>query len=146
MHKESRNIYQIARESAGYTQEKAAELLDVSVESVRAYESSRRVPPDSVVLRMIEVYNTQYLAYQHLKTNEQLAQKYLPTIELRDLPSAILSLYKEVTEFIPKRDRLIEITCDGIIDETERPDFDAIMANLDGIAGAVMALKFAKTG
>ena len=35
----STNIYQMARLAAGLTQEKAAELLDASVESVKAYET-----------------------------------------------------------------------------------------------------------
>ncbi len=33
-----RNIYQIAREGTGLTQEKSSELLDISVDSLRAYE------------------------------------------------------------------------------------------------------------
>ena len=57
-----RNIYQTARECAGYTQENAAGRLGLSVESIRAYEGGKRIPPDHVVLRMIEVYSTPYLA------------------------------------------------------------------------------------
>ena len=33
------NIYKIARRAAGYTQEAAAEQLNISIESVRAYET-----------------------------------------------------------------------------------------------------------
>ncbi|HBF2990615.1 TPA: helix-turn-helix transcriptional regulator, partial [Clostridioides difficile] len=33
------NIYQKARENTNLTQEKASELLDISVESLRAYEN-----------------------------------------------------------------------------------------------------------
>ena len=39
------NIYKIARRAAGYTQESAAEQLDISVDSVRAYETYQRTPP-----------------------------------------------------------------------------------------------------
>lgn len=146
MSQEYRNIYQIARESTGYTQEKAAELIDVSVESVRAYETGRRIPPDSAVIRMIEIYGTQYLAYQHLKTSAEIGQKYLPDIDLRDLPSAILRLQKEVTDFLKIRDDLIDITCDGVITADEMPRYKAILKELDDIVEAIMALKFAKTG
>ncbi|NBI11873.1 XRE family transcriptional regulator [Colidextribacter sp. OB.20] len=34
-----RNIYKIARRAAGYTQEAAAEMMNLSVESLRAYET-----------------------------------------------------------------------------------------------------------
>lgn len=142
MPEEYGKIYQIARQSAGYTQEKAAELIDVSVESIRAYESTRR-PPDNVVVRMIEVYGTPHLAYQHLKGSE-LGQRYIPKIEIRDLPTALLRLQKEATEAIKLRDDLIGMACDGIITEVERPHWDAILKELEDVSEAIMALKFAR--
>lgn len=39
------NIYKIARRAAGYTQEAAAEQLNISIESVRAYETYQRTRP-----------------------------------------------------------------------------------------------------
>jgi ribosome-binding protein aMBF1 (putative translation factor) len=74
MVQEYRNVYQIARESTGLTQEKASEFMDISVDSLRAYEGGKRVPPDKVVIKMIEIYDTQYLAYQHLKTSAEIGQ------------------------------------------------------------------------
>ena len=52
--RKNRNIYQAARELKGLTQEVAAERLDLSVESLGAYEQDRRRPPDSTVLRMAQ--------------------------------------------------------------------------------------------
>lgn len=141
---EYRNIYQIARESTGLTQERACELLDISVDSVRAYEGGKRVPPDRVVIKMIEIYNAQYLAYQHLKTSAEVGQKYLPNIEIKELPLAMLRLQKEVSDFIKLKDEMIEITCDGIIDDEEKPRWAKIMKELDDVVEAIMALKFAK--
>ncbi|NFT07917.1 helix-turn-helix domain-containing protein [Clostridium botulinum] len=144
MMEEYRNIYQIARESTGLTQERACELLDISVDSVRAYEGGKRVPPDRVVIKMIEIYNAQYLAYQHLKTSAEVGQKYLPNIEIKELPLAMLRLQKEVSDFIKLKDEMIEITCDGIIDDEEKPRWAKIMKELDDVVEAIMALKFAK--
>lgn len=144
MVQEYRNIYQIARESTGLTQEKASELMDISVDSLRAYEGGKRIPPDKIVIKMIEIYDTQYLAYQHLKTSAEIGQKYLPNIEIRELPVAILKLQKEVSDFIKCKDLMIEITCDGIIDDSERPQWNGIMKELDDVVEAIMALKFAK--
>ncbi len=141
---ENRNIYQIARESVGLTQERASELLDISVESLRAYEGFKRIPPNKVVVKMIEIYNTQYLAYQHIKNNSKDLQSYLPNINIKDLPSSILKLQKEVNDFLKVRDEMIDITCDGIIDEEERPRYDKILKELDDINEAIMSLKFAK--
>jgi len=144
MVQEYRNIYQIARESTGLTQEKSSELMDISVDSLRAYEGGKRTPPDKVVIKMIEIYDTQYLAYQHLKTSAEVGQKYLPDIEIKELPVAILRLQKEVTDFIRLREVMIEITCDGVIDENEKSQWNQIVKELDDVVEAIMALKFAK--
>lgn len=139
-----RNIYQIARESTGLTQEKASEYLDISVDSLRAYEGDKRIPPDRIVIKMIEVYDTQYLAFQHLKTSDEVGKAYLPNIEIKDLPAAILRLQKEVNDFIKLRDEMIDITCDGVIDEHEKERWEVIMKEINDIADAIMALRFAK--
>lgn len=144
MSPEYRNIYQIARESAGITQERAAELINVSVESVRAYESGRRIPPDDVVIHMIEVYNAQYLAYQHLKTSAEVGRRYLPDIEIKDLPAAILKLEKEVSDFLKCQDELINITYDGAITADELPRYNQILHELDDITAAIWTLKMAR--
>lgn len=99
MQTENRNIYKKPREIAGYSQERAAELLDISVESLRAYETGRRVPPGEVVVRMMDLYNCQYLAVSHLRTSEACAS-FLPDVKLQDLPTAILRLQKELNDFL----------------------------------------------
>ena len=68
--RENRNIYQSARELKGLTQEVAAERLDLSVESLGAYEQDRRRPPDSTVLRMAQLYDFPYLCYQHIQSGD----------------------------------------------------------------------------
>lgn len=138
-----RNIYQLARESAGYTQEKSAEILGISVESLRAYECDKRIPPDKAVIKMIEIYDTQYLAYQHLKKAE-LGNIYIPEIKIMDLPSAILKLLNSVNCFLKRKDELIEISADGIIDKSEVLSYKEILKDLDDITNAVMTLKFVK--
>ncbi len=141
---ENRNIYQIARESAGLTQEKAAELLDISVESIRGYEGFKRIPPNKVVVKMIEIYNTQHLAIQHIRNSSEDLQNYLPKIEVKDLPSAMLRLYKEVKDLIDVRDEMLDITYDGIIDEKEKPRYEKILKEFDDVVEAFMSVKFAK--
>lgn len=139
-----RNIYQIARESTGLTQEKASEYLDISVDSLRAYEGDKRTPPDHVVIKMIEVYDTQYLAYQHMRTRDDVGKSFLPNVEIKDLPAAMLRLQKEVNDFIKLRDEMIDITCDGVIDENEKERWDIILKELNDVADAIMTLRFAK--
>ena len=55
------NYYKISRETAGYTQEQAAERLDISVRSLSAYENDEIIPPDDLVEKMVKLYNTKIL-------------------------------------------------------------------------------------
>ena len=145
MSSEYRNPYQIARASAGFTQEKAAELVDVSVESIRAYENGKRIPPNDVVVRMIEVYGTQFLAYQHLKCSNDVAASLLPmNVTEISLSEAVLSLMDELNDWPGMVGDLRTIAKDNIIDERERPRFDSILQKLNQAAAAIMSLQFAK--
>lgn len=144
MVQEYRNIYQIARESTGLTQEKSAELMDISVDSLRAYEGGKRIPPSKVVIKMIEIYNTQYLAYQHLRMSEEVGQKYLPDIEIIDLSTAVLNLQTQVGDYIEREKRLVRIASDGKISGDEKCDFEKIIKELNDVIKAIFTLKFAK--
>lgn len=139
-----RNIYQLSREAAGYTQEKAAELIGISVESLRSYELDKRIPQDKSVIKMIEIYDARYLAYQHLKTSAEVGQKFMPEVNLTDISTAILKLQKEVNDFLKLKDDLLDITCDGVISEDEKPRWETILKELDDITNAIMSVKFAK--
>ena len=137
------NIYQAARVTAGLTQERAAESLDISVESLRLYETDRRIPPNCVVARMSDLYNTQYLIIQHVRQADDLARSLLPDTQQRPLEQVSMRLYRLVRDFVQhhRTDDLIDIAEDGVIDASERPKFDEIMAELEGISAAFYELR-----
>ena len=132
MYLNSRNIYQTARRAAGLTQEAAAERLGISVESIRAYETGLRMPPMDVADLMVDVYANQALAVQHPKR----------------LPEAVMGLVDKIYQFADlHRDRaLIRIAQDGLIDEEERPEYDQITRELEGIIQAALDLRCAQEG
>lgn len=132
MSEECRNIYKIARRAAGFTQEAAAEQLGISVESVRAYETNQRIPPNDVVEQMVICYNAQRLAYQHLHETNTLVSRVVPELEPRNVMELAIRIYTRLDRFSQGRgvERLMAIAEDGKIDDTERPEFDAIMADL----------------
>lgn len=143
MAKEGRNMYQIARECAGFTQDKASELLDISVESLRAYESDRRNPPNSVVGNMVEIYNTQYLAVQHLKKSP-LGDKVIPDIDIDYVSNSIIKLQLAVKKFSKYEELLMQIGADNIISDSEKDDWDKINKEFEDIVKAFMSLRFSK--
>ena len=136
------NIYQAARKEGCLTQEQAAERLEVSETTVKAWEQGTRVPDNETVARMAELYGTPWLALEHLKQAGG-ALGVLPEVTVQSLPTAAITLINRVLDFAERhRDRqLLRIAEDGIIDEKERPDFDAICRDLDGIVGAALQVK-----
>lgn len=142
MQRDNRNIYQTARKAAGYTQEAAAELLDLSVESVRAYETGVRVPGNDTVERMVEVYNTQHLAYQHLKTTNALMSRVVPVLEERSLTEAAVRLVNRMNRMIRTNagSRLLEITEDGVVTDDEVIDVKEIAVDLRELIQAAMEM------
>ena len=127
-----RNIYKIARRAAGYTQEAAAEMMNLSVESLRAYETGRRIPAGDVVLQMVICYNAQRLAVQHLQETNILFNSVVPPLEDRNMLEVAVRIYNRLRSFQEdnRLDRLLAIAEDGIIDDQERPEFEAIIADL----------------
>ena len=61
------SIYQRARKDACLTQEQAAELLSVSVETVKAWEQRQRVPRREDVERMQAAYGTPWLGLEYTR-------------------------------------------------------------------------------
>ena len=137
------NIYKNARRAAGFTQESAAEQLGISVESVRAYETGQRVPPNDVVEQMVICYNAQRLAYQHLHETNVLMARVVPQLEQRSVLEVAVRIYNRLNRFQRDHgvDRLMAIAEDGVIDNSERPEFDSIMTDLREIVKSGLELE-----
>lgn len=138
-----RNIYKTCRQAAGLTQEAAAERMGISVESLRAYENGYRIPPNDVVELMIILYNAQHLAALHLRETNALYGRIVPPLEDRALAELAIKIYNSLRRFTEKHslDRLMEIAEDNIIDDAERPEFLAIVAELRSIIQSGLELQ-----
>ena len=85
------NIYQAARKESCLTQEQAAERLEVSETTVKAWEQGTRVPDNETVARMAELYETPWLALEHLKQAGGVLG-VLPEVNVQSLPTAAITL------------------------------------------------------
>lgn len=144
MPEEYMNIYKTARRNAGITQEAAAEQLGISVESVRAYETGQRIPPNHVVSRMVICYDAQRLAVYHVNLHDELASSIIPVIQPRTLMESVVRLCNRLNRFSSSHsvDRLLEIAEDGRIDEGEREEYDSILSELKALIQCGMELRF----
>ncbi len=147
MQDDSINIYRNARKAAGLTQERWAEVLGISVESVRLYETGAGMPSDAIVLRMAEVAGQHIICYWHLLQKSRVAAEVLPELEEKPLPEAVLSLLAALQEFT--RDGmqdLIRIGADGAVDEGERDAYTYAMAQLEALISAGLHMRYAEGG
>lgn len=128
MDKRCPNLYQRARLSTGMSQERAAELLGLSVESLKQYEGGKTVPKDETVAKMVEVYRLPWLALEHAQATDTLG--VMPEVTPRPLPLASIALRNRLHDATGRLDALLRIAEDGIIDDTERPEFDDIVSEL----------------
>lgn len=137
------NIYKIARRAAGFTQESAAEQLEISVDSVRAYETYQRTPPNEIVERMVVCFHAPQLAYQHLHETTGLVSRIIPQLEQRNILEVAIRIYNRMRNFSQDSclERLMAIAEDGRIDDTERPEFDEIIEELRSIIQSGLELE-----
>lgn len=135
-----RNIYQVAREAAGLTQERAAELIGLSVESVRTYEAEKRVPGDDTVIKMVDIYNANYLAYQHLKYKTQVGNMILPKVCEMPLSEAALRMIHELNDCMEYQTAIVEIAMDGKVDESEKMKWQEICQRCRRLCRAIFCI------
>lgn len=146
MAKEHQNIYKTCRRACGLTQEAAAERLNISVESIRAYETGQRIPPNDVVDLMVLAYDSQLLGIQHLRASADMARSIVPDVREVDLRTAIMALLVTIYKFVDEhQDReLLRIGTDNAVDESEGPEFEEIKEDLGDVIAAAMQVRCAK--
>lgn len=140
-----KTIYKICREQAGYTQEQAAEMLNVSLRVLCRYESGEIQVPNDVVAGMVSLYNDNYVAVSHVLNSFPPTVHIIPTPELCDIQTGSMRVFNRVEAFLRKRPdhRLLAIAEDGIIDESEVQDLDDILDDLEALVKVFTELRLA---
>lgn len=138
----NKTVYQLSRENAGLTREKAGELMDfVSDDRIEKIEAQRSLPHPEEVLAMSECYRDARLCNYYCSHECPIGQVYVPEVELKSLSQITLETVNAINSLEKRKDRLIEIAVDGKIDREEQADFDDIKKELDDISGAVQMLR-----
>lgn len=95
MQEEYINICAACRKRAQLTQEHWAEVLRVSVETVKAWEGNRRIPDNYHVCLMVTACGDTWFAYKHLlQTSDSL--NVLPDTKRQPLPLAVIQLVNRI--------------------------------------------------
>ena len=140
--KANKNAYQISREAAGLTRERAGELMSfVSDDRIEKIESERSLPHPEEVLAMSRCYRDARLCNYYCSHECPIGQIYVPEIELKSLSQITLETVNAINSLEKRKNRLIEIAVDGRIDPDEQEDFDDIKKELNEISEAVQTLR-----
>ena len=122
------NIYQRARERAGFRQEPASELLILSVRQLQRIESGECVPSDDVVLRMEKLYQAPSLWYEHLMRSNQVAAAHLPSVDFGDIAQMTVQTMAMISDMQQSMSEMCHIAGDGKITPDEAPVWDEQIA------------------
>lgn len=149
MDKNNGNAIRRARTGAGFTQEKAAEMSGYSVDTIQAWEGGSRRPSVQALDMLGICFGAPWLTAVYLREQSEggsLSGAIPEFTPGEPLPQAVLTLLDRICDFGEKhRDRrLMSIAADGKITQEERPEFDEILNDLQGIIQAVMVLKYSK--
>lgn len=140
--KKDKNIYQLSREDMNLTREGASEQLGfISPDRIEKIESGKfSVHPDEV-LQMSRVYKKPSLCNQYCSHECPIGIQYVPEIKIKDLSAIVLEMLASLNSINKRKERLIEITADGVIDSDEIDDFIHIQQELEHISITVETLQ-----
>lgn len=140
--KENKNAYHLAREELELSREKASELLgSVPADRIEKIENEKVIAHPEEVLVMAEKYKNPSLLNYYCSSDCPIGQKCVAKVEIKDLSAIVLGMLASLNSVNKEKERLIEITADGKIDENEIEDFIHIQKELDRISFTVDTLK-----
>lgn len=140
--KENKNIYFRRREELKLTRDKASELLEtIPPERIEKIENERVEPRPEEILVMAEKYKSPELCNYYCSTQCAIGRQYVPEVKVQDLSQIVLKIVDSLNMVQDKQRRLINITADGMIDDSEIDDFVSIQEELEKISVTVEALQ-----
>ncbi len=141
--RENKNIYQLSREEAGLTREKAGEqMVYVSADRIDKIEAGKSLPHPDEILAMSACYKVPTLRNYYCSHECPIGKEYIPEVEIKDLSQIILEVLASLNTLEKEKNRLIEITVDGEITKDEYEDFVDIQKKLMRVSVAVDSLRF----
>lgn len=140
--KENKNIYQIYREEAELTRDKASEKMEyISADRIEKIESEKSYPHPDEILVMAECYKKPNLCNYYCSHECPIGQEFVPEVKLKDLSQIVLEMLASLNAIDKDKNRLIEITADGELTEDEYHDFAKIEQQLNKISHSADSLK-----
>ena len=140
--KENKTIYQTSREALELTREQAAERLEfISADRIEKIEYEKSLPHPEEVLAMAECYKSPILCNYFCSHECPIGIEHVPEIKEKELSQITLEMLSTLNKLTNAKERLIEITVDGVISKDEMNDFKEIQEQLSQISMAIDSLQ-----
>ena len=140
--KEDKNIYQLAREEAGLTRAEAAKAMEfVSESRIEKIESGTAQAQPEDIMAMEKAYKKPSLSNYYCSHECPIGKESVPEVKSGTLSGIVLELLNGINSVNKTKDRLVEITYNGKIDDTELKDFATVKEQLDELSLTVDALQ-----
>lgn len=140
--KENKNIYFRKREELKLTRDKASELLEsIPADRIEKIENERTEPHPEEILVMADKYKAPELCNYYCSNQCPIGRQYVPEVKIQDLSQIVLKMVDSLNRVQDNQRRLISITADGVIEDSEIDDFVEIQEELEKISLTVEALQ-----
>ena len=140
--KEDKNVYFVAREEAGLTRAQASELIGTISESrLEKLETGKTAIVPEDVVDMSLAYKKPELSNYYCTHECRIGKDSVPEVKSSSLSEIVLGMLAALNSLDDQKNRLIDITADGVISDDELPDFVHIQKELDQIDQTVESLK-----
>ncbi len=140
--KENKKIYQIIRESKGYTREQASDLID----GMEAYRLNKiendAIPTPDEVFNMSKAYQAPELCNFYCANECRIGKETgAKELKFKDLSNIVLGMLNKLHSMDEQKDRLISISADGNVDDDELEEFYNIQVELSQMSELIDTLK-----
>lgn len=124
-----------------FSKEYASEQLGVSVSTLSDYELglTKVVPPD-MIIKMADLYNAPELQNYYCRNVCPLG-KDMPEIRNDDLDRISIRALASFRKITTAKELLLDITADGVIEDSEKEDLKKIIETLDEVNEITQNLK-----
>lgn len=134
--------YQAAKENNIFnSRESAAEAIGMDRTRLARIELGTVVPYPEEVLTLSKAYHMPELCNQYCARECPVGRLTIQEVNITEFDRLILKVLGSTTNINELRRSLIKIAADGIIDDSEKPEFHAVLESLERISENAQALK-----
>ena len=131
---EIENYYIQIRKKHGYSRDKASELMDtISPEKLEKIENGKQEANPADIMEMADAYQEPAIRNYYCAHDCPMGKFFVPEIKLKELEVTVLHMLSSLNSMNAMKERLIDISKDGRIDDHEIGDFVRMQKELERI-------------